>query len=432
MVLGMPSVSERPIHAVPRTNWSGNYHYQAERVHQPTTVAEVQDAVRSETHARALGTRHCFNAIADSTGAQIVTRGLDTVEIERGTDAIRVGAGVRYGELALQLEQAGLALGNMASLPHISVGGAVATGTHGSGLANGNLSTAVIGLELVAANGDLHVLSRANDPERFAGAVVGLGALGIVTHLRLAVQPSYAMTQTVYEGLPFATLEGHLDEIMRSGYSVSLFTDWQAGKVNQVWIKRRVAGTLTQEHPAAEFFGATLATTKLHPLPDQPAEACTDQDLRAGRWYERLPHFKLDFEPSRGAELQSEYFVPFEHGYAAIRAVEALRDRIAPLLYVTELRAIAADDLWMSGQYARPSLGIHFTWKLEWEAVLQLLPAIEAALAPFAARPHWGKVFTMSGEKMRPLYPRLNDFRALASDFDPNGKFRNDFLSVVL
>lgn len=412
---------------IPRTNWSGNYHYSTNRVFQPESVAQVQDAVRSVAGLRALGTRHSFNGIADSRIAQISTLQLKDVSLNASARTVTVGPGVRYGDLALLLDAQGFALHNMASLPHISVGGACATATHGSGLANGNLATAVTAIEFVAADGSLHTLSRHQHGDRFAGAVVGLGSLGIVTHLTLAVQPRYSMTQVVYQNLPFSQLEHHLPAIMGAAYSVSLFTDWQNGRAAEVWLKRRVdqGGAAA---PPAQFYGATLATQKLHPIPGHSAEACTDQLNIVGPWYERLPHFKLNFTPSSGQELQTEYFVPFDRGYQAIRAVETLRDRITPHLYVTELRAVAADDLWMSMAYRRPSLAIHFTWKLEPDAVLPLLPHIQAALAPFGARPHWAKVFSMETPQIAPLYPRLHDFRALTRHYDPNGKFRNRYI----
>ncbi len=413
--------------AVPRWNWAGNYHYSTDKVLQPASVPEVQDAIRSVGEMRALGTRHSFNGIADSSVAQISTLRLKDVHLDRVKNTVTAGAGIRYGDLAVQLDQAGFALHNMASLPHISVAGACATATHGSGMGNGNLSTAVTAIEFVGADGTVRTLSREKDGERFAGAVVGLGALGIVTHLALAVQPKFGMTQVVYQNLPFSALEHHMADIMGAGYSVSIFTEWQNGRAGEVWIKRRVDQGGTGSPPAV-FFGATLATKKLHPILDYPAEACTDQLNTVGAWYERLPHFKMDFTPSSGQELQTEYFVPFERGYEAVRAVETMRDSITPHLFITELRAISADDLWMSMAYRRPSLAIHFTWKPERDAVLKLLPQIEAKLAPFAARPHWAKVFTMNARQIAPLYPRLGDFRALTAEFDPKGKFQNAFL----
>jgi alditol oxidase len=413
--------------SVPRTNWSGNYHYSTNKVLQPASVAEAQDAVRSVTGVRALGTRHSFNGIADSQIAQISTLKLKDVTLDAKASRVTVGAGIRYGDLAVLLDAKGFALHNLASLPHISVGGACATATHGSGMGNGNLATAVKAVEFVAADGSVHILSRDRDGDRFAGSVVGLGALGVITHLTLQIQPRFDMTQVVYENLPFSELEHHLPEIMGAGYSVSLFTDWQNGRAGEVWIKRRVdqGGAST---PPARFFNATLATRKLHPILDHPAEACTDQLNTVGPWYERLPHFKMNFTPSSGQELQTEFFVPFDRGYEAIWAVETLRDAITPHLYITELRAIAADDLWMSMAYQRPSLAIHFTWKLETDAVMKVLPQIEAKLAPFGARPHWAKVFTTNSSQIAPLYPRLKDFRALAKEFDPKGKFQNAYL----
>ena len=413
---------------IPRTNWSGNYHYSTDKVLQPATVAETQDAVRSVAGVRALGTRHSFNGIADSTIAQISTLKLKDITLDAKAHTVTVGAGIRYGDLAVVLDAKGFALHNLASLPHISVGGACCTATHGSGRGNGNLATAVTAIEFVAGDGSVRTLSRDKDGDRFAGAVVALGSLGVVTHLTLAVQPRFDMTQIVYQDLPFSELEHHLADIMGAGYSVSLFTDWQNGRAGEVWIKRRVDQGGASA-PPAHFYNATLATRKLHPILGHPAEACTDQMNIVGPWYERLPHFKLNFTPSSGQELQTEFFVPFERGYDAIRAVETMRDRITPHLYITELRAIAADDLWMSMAYQRASLAIHFTWKLEPDAVMNLLPQIERTLAPFGARPHWAKVFTMSSSQIEPLYPRMKDFRALCKEFDPQQKFLNRYIA---
>ena len=427
MVIGLNKADALSNDPVPRTNWSGNYHYSTDKVLQPATVAETQDAVRSVSGVRALGTRHAFNGIADSQVAQISTLRLKDISIDPKTSTVTVGAGIRYGDLATVLDAKGYALHNLASLPHISVGGACATATHGSGRGNGNLSTAVRAAEFVAADGSVHTLSREKDGDRFAGAVVGLGALGVVTHLTLQVQPRYDMTQIVYQDLPFSELEHNFAAIMGAGYSVSLFTDWQKGLASEVWIKRRVdqGGAAA---PPPRFYNATLATKKLHPIVDHPAEACTDQLNIIGPWYERLPHFELKFTPSSGQELQTEFFVPFDRAYEAVRAVETLRDSITPHLYVTELRAIAADDLWMSMAYKRPSLAIHFTWKLEPEAVMKIVPQIEAKLTPFQPRPHWAKVFTLKTAQLAKVYPRMADFRALAKEFDPKGKFQNDFL----
>lgn len=418
--------------AGPRTNWSGNLTYSAPNLLEPQTVEEVQSAVRSHRHLRALGSRHSFNAIADSPENQISLHALSSIDLDAAARTVTVGAGVRYGDLAPVIDARGFALHNLASLPHISVAGAIATATHGSGLHNGNLATAASGLEFVAANGERVHLSRATDADPLSGAAVHLGALGMLTKVTLDVQPTYQVAQTVYLDLPFAVLEHHIEEVFASGYSVSLFTDWQQGRATQVWIKRRTDRTETPAVLGPEFFGARRATENMHPILGHSAEACTEQMGVPGPWYERLPHFKMNFTPSSGQELQTEYFVPFEHGYAAIRAVETLREQITPHLFVTELRTIAADHLWMSMAHERRSLAIHFTWKPEWPEVRTILPQIEAKLAPFHARPHWAKLFTVPPTQLAPLYPRLADFKALAAKYDPEGKFRNPFLQKNL
>ncbi len=412
-----------------RTNWAGNYTYSTDNLHLPKTVEEVQQVVKSCDKLKALGARHSFNGIADSTANQISLKQLDQMTLDKTAHTVTVDAAVTYGRLSPYLDQNGYKVHNLASLPHVSVAGACATGTHGSGIKNGNLSTAVSALEMVTADGELVTLSREKDGGRFKGAVVGLGALGVVTKVTLDVQPTFLVAQTVYENLSLAQLEKHLDEIFSSGYSVSLFTDWQNHKATQVWIKRRVEPG-TAIHWESEFFGATRATRKLHPLAGHSAESCTEQMGIPGPWYERLPHFKMNFTPSSGQELQSEYFVPRHRGYEAILAVERLKDKIAPNLFITELRTIAADDLWMSEAYQRPSLAIHFTWKPDWASVKTVLPLIEEQLAAFEARPHWAKLFTMAPAQLESRYEKLADYKALLKEYDPRGKFRNAFLNT--
>ncbi len=413
-----------------RTNWSGNYTYSTDRLHQPQTIEEVQQVVKSCSKLRALGARHSFNGIADSTENQISLTHLNQMVLNRQAATVTVGAGVTYSQLAPYLEGQGYALHNLASLPQISVAGAIATATHGSGNKNGNLATAVTGLEVVTADGEVLTLSRERDGDRFQGTAVHLGAIGVITRVTLAVQPTFQVSQVVYENLAMDQLEHHLEEIFASGYSVSLFTDWQNHRIGQVWVKRRVEGGKAPQF-APELHGATLATRKLHPLPGHSAESCTEQLGVPGPWYERLPHFRINFTPSSGAELQSEYLIPRERGYEAILAVEQLRDHVTPHLLISELRTVERDDLWMSTAYQRPSMAIHFTWKPEWPAVKNVLPMIEEKLAPFDARPHWGKLFTMSPSRIKPpLYPKLSSYQGLLAHYDPQGKFRNRFVNT--
>lgn len=415
----------------PRENWAGNIIYSTDHVHTPASVEEVSHLIKSCAKLRALGTRHSFNTIADSTANQISLKRLDEITIDEKTRTVTVGGGVPYGKLAPVIDARGYAVHNLASLPHISVAGAIATGTHGSGIHNGNLATAVSALEIVSADGKLIHITGDKNGEQFLGAVVGLGAIGVVTRVTLNLVPTFQVAQSVYQNLSFDQLHHHFDKIFGSGYSVSLFTDWQNHQATQVWIKRRLSAGDKNEWQS-EFFGAKLASRKLHPILDHPAESCTEQQGMPGPWYERLPHFKMNFTPSSGRELQTEYFVPRDRGYEAVLAVEKLRDQITPHLFVTELRTIAADDLWMSMAYKRPSLAIHFTWKPEWPEVSKILPKIEAQLEPFGARPHWAKLFTIAPTRLQTQYARLEEFKASLKRYDPDGKFRNEFLNTNL
>ncbi len=413
---------------VPRTNWAGNLAYSTDRLHLPRTVGEVQEIVKNSDKIRALGSRHCFNTIADSSENQISLQHLNqVVTLDEALNRVTVEAGILYGELCPYLHERGYALHNLASLPHISIAGACATATHGSGVANGNLATAVSAIEFINAAGDLITLSRDEDEANFAGAVVGLGGLGVVTKLTLDIQPTFNMRQHVYQYLPLAALDDHFDEILSSGYSVSLFTDWQTDTVNQVWIKRKIAGDDAFE-AEPEFFGASLATRNVHPILELSAVNCTDQMGVSGPWYERLPHFRMEFTPSSGKELQSEYFVPREYARDVVRMLHNMGDELAPLLMISEIRTIEADDLWMSTCYNRPRVAFHFTWEQDWDSLKKLLPVIEKELEPFEARPHWGKMFTMSPRQLQSRYEKLPEFRELLHEYDPNGKFRNAFL----
>ncbi len=406
-----------------QSNWAGNYTYSAARWHWPETVEQVQELVIRRSKLKVLGTRHSFNGIADTTEDLISLEHFDqVVALDRERCTVTVAASVRYGHLCRHLNREGYALHNLASLPHISVAGACATATHGSGDRNGNLAT---------ANGEVVVLSRDQHGEQFHGAVIGLGGLGVVTKLTLDIFPTFEMRQDVYENLPLAQLEDHFEDIVSSAYSVSLFTDWRSARFNQVWLKRRVTdGAAFELEP--ELFGATLATSQRHPIAGLSAENCTEQMGIRGPWHERLPHFRMDYTPSSGEELQTEYLVPRQHACAAFRMLDRLREHVAPLLQISEVRTIAADHLWMSPCYQQACVSIHFTWKKNWPAVRQLLPVIEEQLAPLRARPHWGKLFTMPPTRLQSLYEKLPDFQQLLRDHDPQGKFRNAFLDTYI
>lgn len=409
------------------TNWAGNVTFAAQKVTAPGSLGALRELVAASRRVRVLGSGHSFNDIADTSGVLLSPSALpDLFEIDGAARTVRVGASLRYAEVGRRLHEAGFALGNLASLPHISVAGSIATATHGSGDGNRNLSAAVAGLEIVTADGDLVALRRGD--EGFEGAVVGLGALGVVVAVTLDIVPAFDMRQYVYEELPFAALEEHFDDVFSSAYSVSLFTGWCGPAIDQVWIKRRA--DQDGDPPAGEdWFAARPAREPRHPVPGISATPCTEQLGVPGPWFARLPHFRPEFTPSSGVELQTEYLVPRARAVEALRAVDAIRDRVAPVLQISEIRTIAADDLWLSTAYGRDSVGIHFTWVKDLDGVLPVVAALEECLAPYEPRPHWGKVFTTAPEALPAVYPRLPDFQALRRRYDPAGKFTNAFLS---
>ena len=416
----------------PLTNWAGNYRYSTDRLYRAQSLEHLQAFVKRHDRLRVLGTRHCFNGIADSAHNLLSLRDMDrVVSLDPTSRTVTVEAGMSYGQLCPFLDQNGFALHNLASLPHISIAGACATATHGSGITNGNLATAVSALEIITASGEVLRLSRDKDGSAFQGSVVNLGALGVVTKVTLDVQPAFTMRQDVYLNLPTAQVKDHFEAIVSAGYSVSLFTDWQKGRMNEVWIKRRVEkGETLTANP--EFYGAPRATGNVHPIVELSAEHCTEQMGVPGPWYERLPHFRMGFTPSSGKELQSEYFVPRRNAVDAILAVERLRDHVSPHLMISELRTIEADQLWMSPCYRQPSLAIHFTWKQDWTSVRKVLPMIERELAPFNVRPHWGKLFALAPAQLQGRYEKCGEFKQLLAQYDPAGKFRNEFLTANL
>ena len=408
----------------PERNWAGNYTYRAQKLHRPTTIEQVQEIVANAASVHVLGSRHSFNDIADSSELISLENLPADVVVDHEAQTVSFGGGVKYGNLAKTLNEEGVALHTLASLPHISVAGAVATATHGSGVTCGNLATAVAGLEIVTSSGEIIKASR-GDPD-FDGLVVGLGALGAVTRITLDVQPAYEVKQRVFEGLSWKALYDHFDEITSCGYSVSIFTRW--GETNdQVWVKSR---TDESDRVEGDLFGAVAATVDRHPIVELDPTPCTPQLGRPGLWSDRLPHFRMGYAPSSGEEIQSEYLFPRRHAMGAIEAVRALADGMRPILQVSEIRRVAADRLWMSMNYEEDSVGIHFTWKREPDAVQEMVAQIEDALTPFEARPHWGKVFHADAAAIAPLYKRHSDFVHLVERLDPRGAFRNSWLKA--
>ena len=406
-------------------NWAGTHEYTAPNIVPASTVEEVQRAIAYGGQVHALGTRHSFTDLPDTTGTLLDLAGL-TGGFALDTDAstVEVAAGTRYGELALWLDERGYALHNLGSLPHISVGGATATGTHGSGNANGVLTSAVRHIRYVGADGAVHDV-RQGEPD-FDALAVGVGAFGIIVSLTLAVQPTYRARQDIYKNVTWDAALDRFDEITGAGYSVSVFTRWEPDLLGDVWVKTRLDADDDPVSDALLDGSRVVDANPLEGLPD-----LTELGGVPGPWLARLPHFRLDGKPSFGDEIQSEYFVARSHAPRALRAVRELAPVIQPVLFVSELRTAASDELWLSGAYQRDFLAIHFTWHNDDAGVRAVLPLVEQALAPFDARPHWGKLHLFDAAAIARVHPRLADARAVFDRLDPEGRFANAHLERV-
>ena len=401
-------------------NWSKNVDFNDRGYLQPDSLTELQELIRSNAKIRARGTAHCFNEIANTSSYAInLAKMPRVIEVSAETKSVKVSPGLTYGELAPVLHSQGWALNNLASLPHISIAGSISTGTHGSGIKNQNLANQVLSLDMVTAEGELRHLDRTSPA--FNALVVGLGLGGIVYQYELKIEPTFEVRQVIYPDIPLDVLQRSFDQIMGSAYSVSYFTDWGSDQVGNLWCKFRADEVIPDS-----IGGCAQADKKYHPITSVNPEACTEQLGVPGDWHQRLSHFKLEFTPSVGEEIQTEFFIDRKDASAAIEVLSKLGDEITPLLWITELRTIAADDLWLSGAYQRDTLGIHFTWKKE-DAIYPVVEKVEAALRPFNYRPHWGKVFTAEAQYLKSVYPKMSEFKALVEALDPTKKFENSF-----
>jgi len=408
-------------------NWSLNHTFVAARIHRPESIDAARRLVESAPKIHAVGSRHSFNAVADSPGYMIDLGAIDpNFVLDRAAMTVTLGANTQYGPLLAWLQSQGYALPNTASLPHITVIGAVATGTHGSGDALGTLSTSVAALEWIAPDGSL-VEMRRGQPE-FDGAVVALGALGIVTRVTLDILPTFDLRQDAFADVPWERILAEFDAISSAAYSFSLITKWSGPTVDRLWLKTVVVGGEPGEVPAR------WGTPTAFPLVPGGAQ----DDINAfttpfggipGPWSERLPHFRPDGPPGSMVQVQSEYMLPRPNAVAAMTALRGIADRIDAHLMATEVRTMAADSLWLSPAHGHDTLALHFTWEHRPE-IAAITREVEDLLLPLGGRPHWGKIIHARADRLAPLYPKLADFRALAARCDPTGKFRNAFLDA--
>lgn len=412
------------------TNWAGTIAYEARERYAPTSVEQVQQLVRDAAAAgrrvRVVGTRHTFNDLTDTDGVHLSLRDLPRVlRLTPEGDGVVIDGGATYTEVNRFLAQHDRALANLASLPHITVAGAIATATHGSGDAQPSLASAVRSLTHVTPTGALHTISRGEPGfERYP---VHLGLFGPVVELTLDVVPAFTVATTVYEGLSYDVAVEHLDELTHDLYSFSLAPNWADGGRSLLFAKR-----LAGQAAPHEWFGATAARSPRHPSPGADTAAVTEQLGAAGPSSKRLTHFRSEFEPSVGDEIQSEYLVPRRHARAALRALPDFSGVFAQLAHSMEIRTVAGDDLPASPFHAGDTLAVHVTWRRDPARVAAFLPQLESALEAFDARPHWGKAFVTSPERLRQLFPRLPEVDDEARRHDPDGVFRNRWIERVV
>jgi xylitol oxidase len=406
-------------------NWAGNVDYSSADLRTPATVEELQELVSTSPRVRATGTRHSFSGVVDTSGVLVSTTRLGrTVEIDEARELAWVPAAATYAQVAPVLEGAGWALHNMASLPHISVAGACATGTHGSGVGNGCLASRVVGVEAVAGTGEL-VTGGAGDPD-FGGLVLSLGSWGVTTRLAVAVEPSYTVGQEVVLDVPLTSVAREIQSILAAAYSVSLFLSFRdPAVVDSMWFKQRG----TDGVPLEGLWGGRRADIQVHPIVGLDPHAATNQLGSSGPWFERLPHFKPSFTPSAGDELQSEFFVPRDAASEVLPALSGRSGEFAAALRTMEIRTIASDEMWLSPFQGRETLAVHATWTSDFDSVRPALQRLEDVLRPFEPRPHWGKVFLdFDKDWVASTYPETPKYRELAERLDPERRFVNTFV----
>lgn len=395
-------------------NWGGNFNYSTQNIQYPRSVAEVQQIVKNAGKLRVVGSRHSFSKIADSECTMLSTIGLNKIiGINGSIPSVTVQGGLTYTDLLTSLNTAGFALPNLASLAEISVGGAASTNAHGTGVANQALANHIRSMEIVLANGSLLTIGP-NDP-RLKGMAAGLGAFGVVTQLELKLVPAFNITTYTYVNMPVQNSYENFAALQNMGFGVllvNMFTAPDAWNIAIVYARSDANNTAML---TSNLFGGTLVSQTTQPS-----------------YLALLSIAQIGLSGVDGNEIQTEYFVPISKAVEAIKAVTAVANstNIFPSLATAfVIRTIASDDLWMSEYYGNDTMvAIHFSWQNNVTAVEAVLPQLERAMIPYGARPHWGKMFTMEPEDFLPHYPKVNEFKKLAEQLDPKGKFRNEFL----
>jgi alditol oxidase len=403
-------------------NWGGNLSYGTDQILEPTTIDELSQIIKSGK-VRPIGTKHSFSPVVIGDGKLVSTMGLVFEPFVDEKEAkVTVAANTRFGDLAIYLESRGWALKNMGSLPHISIAGACATGTHGSGDGNQILSASLSSYSFLDGRGEMQTFSRGD--ELFEAGRLGLGAYGLWVQLTLDVVPSYRMRQDVYHDILWEAFYENPANLTSAGYSVSLFTKWGKPTIDQTWVKTRIS----DGPPANPLHGVYAETESKRELAPGVGDNLTAQGGQEGAWCDRLPHFRLDATPSAGDEIQTEYFVQRDQVASAVKQLNQLAELINPILIITEIRTIASDQAWLSPMLRGDSVALHFTWRNDPAAVNDAVQQIEAKLGDYGIIPHWGKVNAFDKSRLAAVHSRISDAREVFDELDPMRKFSSEYL----
>lgn len=420
----MLTIDGREKRSLMLSNWGGNLVYGSGAIEAPATIEELSEIIRSGK-VRPIGTMHSFSKVVVGEGTLVSAAGLAfEPALDKASSTVKVSAATRFGDLALFLEKNGVALKNMGSLPHISIAGAAATGTHGSGDKNQILSSSLSAYSFLNSKGELVRYQRGD--ENFEACRVGLGAYGLWVSVELDVVPSFQIRQDVYLDIPWEVFYEDPTNLTSAGYSVSLFTKWGEVSIDQVWVK-----ALPGDKAGLPIAGISPEKTSRKELAPGVGDNLTQQGGVEGPWLDRLPHFRLDATPSAGNEIQTEYFIQRKNIVGAVKAVNKIAEQINHTLIITEVRTIAQDDAWLSPMNRGDSVALHFTWVNDTPAVDKAVAALEEVLAEFDPIPHWGKVHHFDKSKLEKVHARLGKARAVFDELDPEGVFNTEYLKSL-
>ncbi|MER5806661.1 D-arabinono-1,4-lactone oxidase [Streptomyces sp. NPDC002033] len=424
-------------------NWAGNVSATPARVVTPTSVGELQEAVRRAAgeglRVKAVGTGHSFTAAAATDGVLVRPQALAGIlSADRAAGTVTVAAGTALKDLNLALAAQGLSLTNMGDIMEQTVSGATSTGTHGTGRDSASLAAQIRALELVTADGRLLTCSEKENPEVFAAARLGIGALGIVTSLTFAVEPLFLLTARE-EPMGFDRVTAEFDQHVAENEHFEFYWFPHTGNCNTKRNNRSqgpaappgaLSAWVEDELLSNGIFQAVNSLGRAVPAA-VPAIARVASRALSARTYTDIP-YKVFTSPRRVRFVEMEYALPRERLVEALRELKTMVERSAlRISFPVEVRTAPADDITLSTASGRETayIAVHMYRGTPYQAYFT---AAERIFTAHGGRPHWGKVHTRDAEYLAEAYPRFAEFTALRDRLDPDRVFGNDYLRRVL